>query len=103
MFLEFFQEKRKNCGRKGSYTKYGKKVHDIWTIRGHPLSLLYKKVNELEFIQILVNRKYELSEKKKRIGINVFFNEQRLLFISKWHSANNLQLFGGNEITNISF
>ena len=69
MFLEFFQEKRKNCGRKGSYIKYDKKVYDIWTIRGHPL--LYKKVNELEFIKILVNRKYELSE-KKRIGINVF-------------------------------
>ena len=29
MFLEFFQEKRKNCGRKGSYIKYVKKVHDI--------------------------------------------------------------------------
>ena len=63
MFLEFFQEKRKNCGRKGSYIKYDKKVCDIWTIRGHPL--LYKKVNELEFIKILVNRKYELSEKKE--------------------------------------
>ena len=101
MSLEFFQEKRKNCGRKGSYIKYDKKVHDIWTIRGHPL--LYKKVNELEFIKILVNRKYELSE-KKRIGINVFFNQQRLLFISKRHSVNNLQLFGDNEIiNNISF
>lgn len=43
MFLEFFQKKRKNCGRKGSYIKYDKKVYDIWTIRGHPL--LYKKVN----------------------------------------------------------
>ena len=43
--------------------KYDKKVHNIWTIRGHPL--LYKKVNELEFIKILVNRKYELSEKKE--------------------------------------
>ena len=34
MFLQFFQEKRKNCGRKGSYiNKYDKKVHNILTIR----------------------------------------------------------------------
>ena len=47
-----------------------KKVHNIWTIRGHPL--LYKKVNELEFIKILVNRKYELSEKKKELELMYF-------------------------------
>ena len=57
-----------------------KNVYDIWTIRGHPL--LYKKVNELEFIKILVNRKYELSE-KKRIGINVFLtNRGGYLFLN---------------------
>ena len=84
MFLEFFQEKRKNCGRKGSYIKYDKKVHDIWTIRGHPL--LYEKVNELEFIQILVNRKYELSEKNKRIGNKVFLtNRGCYLFLNDTH------------------
>ena len=63
MFLEFFQEKRKNCGRKGSYIKYDKKVHDNLTIW---------KINELEFIQILVNRKYELSEKKKELELMYF-------------------------------
>ena len=47
-----------------------KKVYGIWTIRGHPL--LYKKVNELEFIKILVNRKYELSEKKKELELMYF-------------------------------
>ena len=77
MFLEFFQEKRKNCGRKGSYIKYDKKVHDNLTIW---------KINELEFIQILVNRKYELSEKNKRIGNKVFLtNRGCYLFLNDTH------------------
>ena len=68
MFLKFCRVKRNNCGRKGSYIQYDKKsprhLND-------PRSLIItrKLTVELEFIQIIVNRKYEVS---KKVGVNVF-------------------------------